>query len=134
MKYFINKQTLQVSAYEKAEYAKSNDDYENLIEVPEPPNSQFRKFNFELHTWEVDVDAEMEIENSAFLLSETRRTSDAIEVLNDAIEFELATNEEILQHKELRKYRLMLSRVQNQQEWPLNPVWPECPEFFKPKE
>lgn len=75
-----------------------------------------------------------EAENIAFLSSETRRTSDAIAILDDAIELEMSTDEEIAQHKELRKYRLMLSRVQNQQEWPLNPVWPECPEFFKPKE
>ncbi|KZX36874.1 tail fiber assembly protein [Wohlfahrtiimonas chitiniclastica] len=81
-----------------------------------------------------ELDAQKEAENQAFLASETRRTNDAITVLDDAIEFELATNEEMVQHKELRKYRLMLSRVPNQETWLLNPVWPICPEFFKPKE
>lgn len=138
MIYFINKITKEVWAYESLNDAKShNIDFDNLIECPEPISSHFRKFNFESMTWEIDVDAQnkaLEQENIIFLSSETRRTSDAIEVLSDAIEFELATNEEIVQHKELRKYRLMLSRVQNQQEWPLNPIWPTCPEFFKPKE
>lgn len=81
-----------------------------------------------------ELDAQKEIENVEFLSSETRRTSDAIAILDDAIEFEMATDEEMIQHKELRKYRLGLSRVLNQETWPLNPVWPECPEFFKTKE
>ena len=81
-----------------------------------------------------ELDAQKEAESIDFLSSETRRTSDAIAILDDAIEFEMATDEEMIQHKELRKYRLGLSRVPNQETWPLNPVWPECPEFFKPKE
>ena len=78
-----------------------------------------------------EIDEQQSQKNTAFLSSETRRTNDAIEVLNDAIEFEEATDEEVAQHKSLRKYRLDLSRVPNQNEWPLNPVWPSCPEFFK---
>lgn len=81
-----------------------------------------------------ELNAQKEAENTAFLSSETRRANDAIEVLNDAIEFEEATDEEVAQHKSLRKYRLDLSRVPNQGTWPLNPVWPTRPEFFKPKE
>lgn len=72
-----------------------------------------------------------EAENIAFLSSETRRVNDAITPLDDAIEFEMAADEEIVQHKELRKYRLLLSRVPNQAEYPLNPIFPDCPEFFK---
>jgi len=106
----------------KEGFYRSSDEKSHPVWVEIPPISQ------------EEIDAQKEIESIAFLSSETRRTSDAIEVLNDAIEFELATNEEMAQHKELRKYRLMLSRVQNQQEWPLNPIWPECPEFFKTKE
>lgn len=83
---------------------------------------------------QAELDQQKSAENIAFLSSETRRTNDAIEVLNDAIEFEKATDEEVAQHKSLRKYRLDLSRVPNQETWPLNPTWPECPEFFKPKE
>ncbi|GAA5099079.1 tail fiber assembly protein [Wohlfahrtiimonas larvae] len=81
-----------------------------------------------------ELDQQQEVENIDFLSSETRRTSDVIAILDDAIEFEIATDEEIAQHKELRKYRLMLSRVPNQETWPLNPTWPTCPEFFKTKE
>lgn len=80
---------------------------------------------------QAEIDAQKEAENIAFLSSETRRTSDVIAILDDAIEFEIATDEEIAQHKELRKYRLMLSRVPNQETWPLNPTWPTCPEFFE---
>lgn len=93
------------------------------------------------HTWNPDqecfeishddLNEQKEAKNTAFLSSETRRTNDAIEVLDDAIEFEEATTEEIARHKSLRKYRLDLSRVQNQEMWPLNPIWPECPDFFK---
>ena len=83
---------------------------------------------------QAELDKQKETENTAFLSSETRRTNDAITVLDDAIEFEIATEGEITQHTELRKYRLMLSRVPNQETWPLNPTWPTCPEFFKTKE
>ena len=78
-----------------------------------------------------EIDAQNEVDNIALLSSETRRTNDTIKLLDDAIEFDMATEEEIAQHKELRKYRLLLSRVSSQEEYPLNPIWPECPEFFK---
>lgn len=79
---------------------------------------------------EEEIDAKKEAENIAFLSYEAKRAADAIEILDDAIEFEMATDEEVAQHKELRKYRLLLSRVPSQADYPLNPAWPECPEFF----
>lgn len=72
-----------------------------------------------------------EADNIAFLSSETRRVNDAISPLDDAIEFEIATEDEIYRHKELRKYRLLLSRVPTQEGWPLKATFPEAPEFFK---
>ncbi len=83
---------------------------------------------------QAEIDQQKEAENTAFLSSETRRTSDAIEILDDAIEFGITTDDETHKHTELRKYRLLLSRVPNQDTWPLDPTWPTCPEFFKPKE
>lgn len=81
-----------------------------------------------------ELNIQKEAENTSFLSSETRRVNDAIAPLDDAIEFEIATEDEIHKHTELRKYRLLLSRVPNQDTWPLDPTWPTCPEFFKPKE
>lgn len=113
------------------------------VEVPDDFVGGGKRYDLETQTWiddviepptQQEIDAQKEAENIDFLSSETRRTNDAIEVLNDAIEFEEATDEEVAQHKSLRKYRLDLSRVPNQETWPLNPVWPTCPEFFKPKE
>lgn len=80
---------------------------------------------------QTELDARKKAENIAFLSSETRRVNDAIAPLDDAIEFGVATEDEIHKHTGLRKYRLLLSRVPNQETWPLNPVWPDCPEFFK---
>lgn len=39
--------------------------------------------------------------------------------------FEIATDEEISLHKELRKYRVLLNRVSNQEGWPLEVTWPD---------
>ena len=83
---------------------------------------------------QAELDAQQEAENIAFLSSENQRVNIAIAPLDDAIEFEIATEDEIHKHTELRKYRLLLSRVPNQDTWPLDPTWPTCPEFFKPKE
>lgn len=114
------------------------------VEVPDDFSGGAKTYDPETENWiddpplppptQDEINHQIEFESRVFLSSEMRRVNDAITVLDDAIEFEIATHEEIVQQKELRKYRLMLSRVQNQQEWQLNPVWPECPEFFKPKE
>ena len=87
--------------------------------------------------WVEDVEAREQAEkeqkeeaNKSFLSSETRRVNDAIAPLDDAIEFEIATEEEIAHHKGLRKYRLLLSRVSSQVGWPLEVEWPERPKFF----
>lgn len=129
-KYFLNKETNIVHVffdYQKNYSEFINDSYTEITKeeadlIVNPTLSQ------------EEFEAQKESENIAFLASEKSRTNDAIEVLDDAIEFEEETIEEVAQNKSLRKYRLDLSRVPNQETWPLNPTWPTCPEFFKTKE
>lgn len=103
---------------------------ENVTDQPKPEG--YYKWNGE--NWVEDTEAKDEAtkqQNNAFLSSETRRVNDAIAPLDDAIEFGMATEDEIYRHKELRKYRILLSRVPNQEGWPLEVTWPDKPEFFK---
>ena len=134
MIYFINKNTLDVWAYETIDDAKQhNNDFNSLVECAKPIDTHFRKYDFKNREWVIDVGAQnkaFEQDNITFFTSEIRRITNALEILSDAIEFEEATNNEIAQSKSLRKYRLDLSRVPNQTAWPLNPTWPECPNFF----
>lgn len=123
MNYYRDTRTNDIYAYSKTESAETlHDDFSQLIQLTDEEVETFKSQN---------IDDQKTAENQEFLSLETRRASNAITVLDDAIEFEIATDEEIAQHKLLRKYRLDLSRVPNQQEWPLDPTWPECPDFFK---
>ena len=47
--------------------------------------------------------------------------------LNDAVELEIATDQEIARQKELKKYRVYLSRVPKQRDYPDLIEWPEYP-------
>lgn len=123
MKYYVDKDD-NVFALREGEDEFIKDGWKDIEErdalvIANPPPTQ------------AELDKQKEAENIAFLSSETRRTNDAIEVLNDAIEFDIATEDEIKRHKELRKYRILLSRVPKRKAWPLKVTWPECPEFFK---
>ena len=51
-----------------------------------------------------------------------------IRPLQDAVDIEDATDEEILKLKEWKKYRVALSRVSAQEGYPQDFEWPEIPE------
>lgn len=60
-----------------------------------------------------------------------------IDTINDAIEMEMATEDEIaelpvrtLQLKAWKQYRVLLGRMIQQPDWPTNPQWPNVPELY----
>lgn len=146
MKHYTNKNTLEVFGYDTEECARDyNDDYENLVLMSDELFEQYKSKPlggaWSLSGWVIDHELaqvelykQKETENTAFVSSENQRVNIAIAPLDDAIEFGVATEDEIHKHTELRKYRLLLSRVANQENWPLDPIWPTCPEFFRSKE
>lgn len=134
MIYYINKKTLDVYVYDSKENAeKLNSDFINLIECDKPIDSQYRIFNFDDMKWEIDVVAQNEDEkkhNIAFLNYEEDRTEDAITKLKRVVDRNIATEEELKRFDTLEIYSIQLMRVPNQETWPLNPVFPTCPDFF----
>lgn len=80
---------------------------------------------------QAQIDEQQEAENIMFLASESERSEVAIKKLQRVIDRNIATEEEAQKFDELEIYSIKLMRVPNQNEWPLNPEWPECPEFFK---
>ncbi|OYQ79299.1 hypothetical protein B9T11_08675 [Wohlfahrtiimonas chitiniclastica] len=130
MKYYFDASNQQVFAYETEEIArKFNANFYDLSEISENQiNEVLQISDSKDHMNEIVTFNKMHVDN------EILRATDALIHLNDAVELGMATNEEKEQRTALMKYRVLLKRVSMQSEWPLNPVWPECPEFFKPKE
>lgn len=69
--------------------------------------------------------------NEQKLTDEREKAKYMIEPLEDAIELEIATEEEVQRLKEWKKYRVLLSRVPSQPGYPDVIDWPESPERFK---
>lgn len=81
---------------------------ENVTNQPKPEGFYQQDGN----TWAEDVETKNEAQsqqNIAFLSYENKRVNTAILTLDDAVEFKIATDEEIALHKELRKYRVLLT-------------------------
>lgn len=102
----------------------------NVTDQPKPDGH----YKWNGKTWVEDTVAKDEAQkqsNIAFLNYEENRTEDAIAKLKRVVDRNIATTEELEQFEELEIYSIYLMRVPNQKEWPLNPTWPTCPEFFK---
>ncbi|HBM2815722.1 TPA: tail fiber assembly protein [Enterobacter hormaechei subsp. xiangfangensis] len=81
--------------------------------------------------WVLDVEAIKEM--NGLILGERKRAemayaSEQIAILADAIDLDMATNDETAFYNELRRFRIQLSRID-----PHNPpeVWPEIPALFQ---
>lgn len=73
-------------------------------------------------------DAVTKAEVDARIQSETQRANNIIAPLQDAVELEIATEQEQAEYTAWRRYRVFLSRVATQPGYPLNVEWPTAPD------
>lgn len=95
--------------------------------TPLAPENQWQKWNGK--AWVDDADAERNAliesakNNKSMLL---KQANDAVATLQDAVDLEMATEDEKMQLTAWRKYRVLLSRIQPENapdiEWPPLPV------------
>lgn len=127
MKYFKNKKTKQVYAYNSIEEAdKYNNDFKNIYEITieearltaNPPLSQ------------KEIDQKKEDKNIAFLYSEINRTETKLTQLYRLRDRSKASEIHLSQIEELEDYSTDLMLVEDQEGYPLHAVFPTCPDFF----
>ena len=127
MKYFKNKKTKQVFAYNSIEEAeKYNNDFKNIYEITieearliaNPPLSQH------------ELDAQKETKNIEFLSSEINRTETKLTQLYRLRDRNKASESHLSQIEELEDYSTDLMLVEDQEGYPLNADFPTCPDFF----
>lgn len=137
MKHFMNKKTGKVYAYESLSDAeKFNDDFSNISEMNDALLESFKNpppgGRWTVKGWVIDkvLLAEQKVQlisdaenRRKYLLSEA---NDSVAPLQDAVDLNIATDEEIAALKKWKQYRVLLNRTDTSTApdiiWPVKPV------------
>ncbi len=111
---------------DKVEYTEYGDLPDTLTK--KAPSSQYDKWDGK--KWVKDEQAEIEdLKQQALSQKEILllKASEKIAPLQDSVDIEEATDDEIAKLKEWKKYRVLLNRIESQPNFPNNVDWPVMP-------
>lgn len=123
--------------YKTSDGSEYNGDYDGIGPIPEdatlePRPSELHKFF--AGKWVISDEDEATLkkekkiaEIEAFIETETNIANEKIAPLEDAVDLEIATEEEARQYKEWRKYRVLLNRITSQAGYPMKVKLPIRP-------